>query len=81
MGNFISFKDVSDKVAQLTIKIKGRYQVNIIKAHLPTSNHSDEEVEAVYEDIDNIYTSNKAHYKIMVGFDAKIRFGEVGQIC
>ena len=63
----------------MTIKIKWRYQLNIIQPHLPTSNHNDEEVEAVYEDLNSLFTSSKAHYKIIMGdFNAKIESGEVG---
>ena len=69
VGNAISFIGMSDRVAQLTIKIKVRYQLNLIAAHLSTSYYmdTDEEVEMVYEDIDSLYTGSKAHYKIIMG--------------
>ena len=73
-----------DVVTAVDIKIKGRYQLNIID-HLPTSNHTDEEVDAVYEDIDSLYTSSKGttkHYQIIVrDFNAKIGFGYAGETC
>ena len=61
-GNVTRFKSVSDRLAQLTIRINGKYHLNIIQAYLPTSSHDDQEVESVYEDIDNLITNSKAHY-------------------
>ncbi len=75
-GNITSFKGVSDRVAQLTIKINGKYHLNITQAYLPTSSHTSEEVDAVYEEIDNLVTTNKAYYNIVMGdFNAKIGLG------
>ena len=40
---------------------------------MPMSNHPDEEVEQVYEDIDNILSNSKAQYNIVIGdFNAKV---------
>ncbi len=52
-GNVISFKSVSDRLAQLTIRINGKYHLNIIQAYLPTSNHDDQEVGSVYDFVDS----------------------------
>ena len=42
----------------------------------------DEEVEKVYEEIDNIITSSKAHYTIVMGdFNAKASPGEIRETC
>ena len=40
-GNVTSFKSVSDRLAQLTIRINGKYHLNIIQAYLPTSSDDD----------------------------------------
>lgn len=75
-GNVTSFTGVSDRVAQLTIKINNKYHLNVIQAYLPTSSHTDEEVEAVYEDIDNLII-NKAQFNIIMGdFNAKVGLGD-----
>ena len=72
-GNVTSFKGISDRVAQLTIKINGRYHLNIIQTYLPTSSHTDEEVDTVYEKIDTLISNSKAHYNIIMGdFNAKV---------
>ena len=44
-GNVTSFEGVSDRLAQLTLKINSKYHLNIIQAYLPTTSHTDEEVD------------------------------------
>ena len=44
-GNVTSFEGVSDRLAQLTLKINSKYHLNIIQAFLPTTSHTDEEVD------------------------------------
>ena len=81
-GNVTSFKSVSDRLAQLTIRINGKYHLNIIQAYLPTSSHDDQEVENVYEDIDNLITNSKAHYNVIMGdFNAKVGLGDPAKSC
>ena len=58
-GNVTSFKGFSDRVAQLTIKINSKYHLSIIQAYLPTSSHTNEEVDTVYEEIDNLVNNTK----------------------
>ena len=60
-SNVTSFQGISDGVAQLTIKINSKYYLNIIQAYLPTSSHTNEEVDTVYEEIDNLVNNNKSH--------------------
>ena len=72
-GNVTSFKGISDRVAQLTIKVNAKYKINIIQAYLPTFSHSDEDVDAVYEDLDKLINNSKAHINIIMGdFNAKV---------
>ena len=66
-GNVTSFKGISDRVAQLTIKVDSKYHLNIIQAYLSTSSHTKEEVDTVYEEIDNLVNNNKAYYNIVMG--------------
>ena len=80
-GNVMSFKDTSDRVAQLTIKINSKYHLNIIQTCLPTSSHTNEEVDTVYEEIDNLVNNNKAYYNIVMGdFNAKIGQGNASEL-
>ena len=81
-GNVTSFKSVSDRLAHLTIRINGKYHLNIIQAYLPTSSYEDQEVERVYEDIDNLITNSKAHYNVFMGdFNAKVELGDPTKSC
>ena len=76
-----SFNNVSDRLAQLTIRINGKYHLNIIHAHLPTSIHEDQDVERVNEDINNIINS-KAHYNVIMGdFNVKVGLGYPAKYC
>ena len=73
---------MSDRLAQLTIRINGKYHLNIIQAYLPTSSHEDQEVESVYEDIDNLITNSKAHYNVIMGdFNANVGLGDPAKSC
>lgn len=81
-GNIKSFKGVSDRVAQITIKINKKYHLNAIMAYLPTGSHTDEECEAVYEEIEQLFTTSTAHYNIIMGdFNAKIGSAKSGESC
>ena len=46
--SIVDFKNLCDRLAML--KIRGiKYNINVIHAYMPTSSHSDEEVDAVYD--------------------------------
>ena len=42
--NVTTFEGVCDRLAQLTLKINSKYE-NMIQAYLPTTSHTDEEVD------------------------------------
>ena len=72
-GNVVNFKGKSDRIAEIPIRLNQWYQLNCIQVYMPTSSHPDEEVEQVYEDIDNILSNSRAHYNIVMGdFNAKV---------
>ena len=79
--NVISFRCLSDRVAELTVHINKRYQVKCAQVYLPTTSYPDEEIEKVYGEIDIIINS-KAHYNIVMGdFNAKVGPGEIRETC
>lgn len=43
--------------------------MNIIQDYLPTTNHTDEEVDKVFEDIDNLIAYSKAYFNIIMGYN------------
>ena len=72
-GNVTSVEGASYMLAQLTLKINGKYHLNIIQAYLPSTSHTDEWVDIVYEDMDILITNSKAHFNIIMGyFNAKV---------
>ena len=79
--NVISFRGLSDRVAELTVRINKRYQLKCVQVYLPTTSYPDEETEKIYEEIDIIINS-KAYYNIVMGdFNAKVGPGEIGETC
>ena len=53
-------------------------QILPAKVYLPTTSYHDEEVEKVYEEINNIIINSKAHYNIKIGdFNAKVIPSEI----
>ena len=80
--NVISFSGLSDRVAELIVRINKRYHLKCVEVYLPTITYPDEEIEKVYEEIDSIIISSKAHYKniVMGDFNAKVGPGEIREI-
>ena len=75
-------KGVSDRLAQLTLKINCKCHLNIIQVSLPTTGHTDEEVDIVYEDLDNLITNSKAHFNIIISdFNVKVGSDERSKSC
>ena len=59
-----------------------RYQLKCVQVFLPTISYPDEEIEKVYEEIDSIIMTSKAHYNIVMGdFNAKVGPGEIRETC
>ena len=80
--NVISFRGFSDRVAELTVRIDKSYQLKRVQVYIPTTSYTDEEIEKLYEDIDNIIRSSKAHYNIVMGdVNAKVGPGEIREAC
>ncbi|PIK56232.1 hypothetical protein BSL78_06870 [Apostichopus japonicus] len=79
-GNVTEFKGVNERLAQLTIKINKRYSLKIIQVYAPTSSYDDEEVEKLYEEINELLQNNKTHFTIMMGdLNAKVGKKEDGE--
>ena len=75
--NVISFRGLTDRVAELTVRINKRYQLKCVLLYLPTTSYPDEEIEKVYEEID-IIINRKAHCNIVMGdSNAKVGPGEI----
>ena len=80
--NVISFRGLSDRLVELTIRIKKRYQLKCVQVYLPTTSYPDEGIEKVYEKVDKIIINSKALYNIVMGdFNAKVGPGEIRETC
>ena len=62
----------SSRVAELVLRITGRYQLKIVQLYAPTTSHSDEETDNFYNTIDKIL-EKQTHYIIVMGdFNTKV---------
>ena len=77
-ASLIGFWPISDRVMMAT-KIKGQpFDINIIQAYAPTSDHSDDETEVFYEEMKQamIYVKCGEVVIAMGDFNAKVGCGE-----
>jgi exonuclease III len=73
VNNVVKIESVSSRVAYLILRITKRYSLKVIQVYAPTSAHSDDEVEAMYEDISRVMHTSKTHYTVVMGdFNAKL---------
>ena len=78
----MNFKGQGDRVAEITIRINQWYQLKCIQVYMSTSSHPNEEVEQVYQDIDNIFSNSRGHNNIiMEHFNAKVGPGQCMEKC
>ncbi|CAG4945202.1 unnamed protein product [Parnassius apollo] len=81
VNNVVQIESVSTRVAYLILRITKRYSLKVIQVYAPTSAHSDEEVEEMYEDISKAIHSSKTHYTVLMGdFNAKLGTRESGEL-
>lgn len=78
--NVTEFKSTSDRVAMIVLKLNSRYSMKIVQVYMPTSTHPDEEIEEVYEEIEELLDSCKTHYTMVMGdFNATIGLRRDGE--
>lgn len=80
-NNVMEVSSVSTRVAYVIIRLTKRYSLKIVQVYAPTSKCSDDEIEAVYEDIDKaIHNTTKTHFVVVMGdFNAKVGVQERGE--
>lgn len=72
--NVVEVSSVSNRVAYLIVKLTERYSLKVVQVYAPTSAHSDDVVEEMFEDISKaLHSTTKAHYNVLMGdFNAKV---------
>ncbi|KAI8440552.1 hypothetical protein MSG28_001794 [Choristoneura fumiferana] len=72
--NVVEVSSVSNRVAYLIIKLTERYSLKVVQVYAPTSTHSDDEVEDMFDDISKaLHFTTRAHYNVVMGdFNAKV---------
>jgi exonuclease III len=73
VDNVVQIGSVSNRVAYLILRITKRYSLKAIQVYAPSSTHSDEEIEVMYEDISRaIHSSNTQNTVVMGDFNARL---------
>ncbi|XP_063635113.1 uncharacterized protein LOC134805838 [Cydia splendana] len=73
VNNIITIDSVSSRVVYLILRISKRYSLKVIQVYAPTSSHSDDEVEAMYEDVSRAIHTSKTYFTVVMGdFNAKL---------
>lgn len=81
VNNVLKIESVSTRVAYLVLRITKKYSLKIIQVYAPTSAHSDDEVETMYEDISRAMHSFKTHITIVMGdFNARLGKRSEGEL-
>ena len=80
-GNVVEISSVSNRVAYLIVKLTERYSLKVIQVYAPTSAHSDDEVEDMFDDISRaLHSTTKTHYNVVMGdFNAKVGVQTCGE--
>lgn len=80
-GNVVEVSSVSNRVAYLVLKLTDRYSLKVVQVYAPTSTHSDDEVETMYEDISNaLHGTTSTFYSVVMGdFNAKVGVQKRGE--
>ena len=61
----IASEALSDRVAELRVRMKKCYQLKYIHVYLPTTSYPDEEAEMIYEEINSIIINAAKHTSIL----------------
>ncbi|XP_072938941.1 uncharacterized protein [Epargyreus clarus] len=83
VNNIVEIKSVSPRVAYLILRVSKRYSLKVIQVYAPTSTHSDDEVEVMYEDISKAIHTSKSYFTVVMGdFNAKlgVQYGDESKV-
>ncbi|XP_041980242.1 craniofacial development protein 2-like [Aricia agestis] len=83
VDNVVEISSVSERVAYLVLRLTDRYSLNIVQVYAPTSTHSDDQMETMYEDVSKVLnTTPKTHFNVVMGdFNSKVGVRASGESC
>lgn len=71
-NQILAVKKISSRVAFLVLKLNKKYRMKIVQVYAPTSSHTDEEVDILYEDIMSALKDTRTQFTTICGdFNAK----------
>ena len=72
-GNVTDYKAINERIIKIIIQLNKKYTIQLIQVYAPTTSHSDDEVEDLYEQIYKTMKEDKCNTTIIMGdFNAKI---------
>ena len=72
----IEFKPISDRISTLQIK-QEKNKLNIIQCYFPTTDHDDEEIEALYETLEQLINNIPYRDDIVISGDFNAKVGQL----
>ena len=73
---------ISARVAYMVVNITQRYQLKLIQVYAPTTTHTNEEVEEMYDKVARAMEENRTHFQIVCeDFNAKVGERRKGETC
>lgn len=71
--NLVQISSVSPRVCFAILKLNQRYNIKIIQAYAPTSQHTDEDVENFYDEVTQAMSTFPTYFTVLAGdFNAKL---------
>ena len=73
VNRIVSFEAINDRISVLVMKINKLHSMTLVQVYMPTSDYDDDEVEEVYELIEQAMQRKTTYYNMVIGdFNAKI---------
>ena len=76
-GNVSEYRGINERLAMLTLNLNKKFRMKILQVYFPKTTGTDEEVEELYEEINNLLENNKTQctlfirdYNAIVGYNS-----------
>ena len=69
---------INERIAYIKLKLNAKYSIKIIQLYAPTTDHEDEEVEELYEEVSKILREVKTQFTVFKGdFNSRLARKEI----